>query len=150
MKIHLTKKEYRLLLDILFISNWVMTARKIGGENPKAKPYEDLEQKLLAYAGDFGFKKLVSYHKDSGRYFPTIEYEEMGTDHAFIDEFEQEVFWDELAHRLAQRDFLEEKGVVKAKEMDPLERLTEEEEKAADYDEEFIENGIKNLRIIKE
>ncbi|MFP3983896.1 MAG: hypothetical protein ACLFV2_09435 [Desulfurivibrionaceae bacterium] len=150
MKIHLTKKEYRLLLDILSISDWVMTSRKKGGENPKAKPYEDLEQKLLAYAKDFGFKNLVSYHKASGRYLPTVEYEEMGTDHAFIDEFEEEVFWDELAYRLAQRDLLEEKGVVEAKEMDPLERLTEEEEKAAQYDEEFVENGIKKLQIVKE
>ncbi len=44
----------------------------------------------------------------------------MGTGHAFIGKFEREVFWDELACRLAQRDLLEEKGESKPGNSIPL------------------------------
>ena len=146
MKINITKKEYRLLLDVLSISDWVMNSH-IVGDNPKSEPYKRLEQKLMSYAKDFGFDNLIMYDKSLEAYFPTIEYEELESDRQFIEEFEEEVFWEELCSRLAQRDLLQEKGIQKVKEMDPIEVLTEEDKIAEKYNNEFIENGIKNLII---
>ena len=146
MKIHLTKTEYRLLFDLVQIAEWVMNSHKVG-DNPKFEPYEKIEQKILSYAKNFGFENLVMYDKRHNKYFPTREYEDSETDRPFIEEFEEEVFWEELCSRLAQRDLLQKKGIQKVKEMDPLERLTEEEEIAEEYNNEFIENGIKNLII---
>lgn len=119
------------------------------GNNPKFEPYEELEQKILSYAKDAGFENLVTYSKEYNKYFPTREYEDEETDRSFIDEFEEEVFWEELCGRLAQRDLLQEKGIQKIKAMDPIEVLTEEDKIAEKYDKEFTENGIKNLIISK-
>ena len=146
MKIHLTKKEYRLLLDILSISEWVMNSHKTGG-NPKSEPYQKIEQKIFSYAKDFGFENLVMYEEQLEMFYPTHEYEELGSDRPFIEEFEEEVFWEELCNRLAQRDLLKKKDIQKLKEMDPLERLTKEDEIAAEYEIEFLKNGLKNLTI---
>jgi len=49
MKINITKSEYRLLLDVLSISDWVMNSHKIG-KNPKSEPYKELEQKFMSFA----------------------------------------------------------------------------------------------------
>jgi len=80
-------------------------------------------------------------------FFPTAEYENQDTDRPFIEEFEEEVFWEELCNRLGQRDLLKEKGIQKVKEMDPIERMTAEDKISEKYNKEFIENGIKNLII---
>ena len=114
MKVHFTKKEYRLLLDIFSIAEWVMNSHKVG-DNPKSEPYKKLEQKVFSYAKDFGFENLVMYDKVLNQYFPTRKYEDLETDRPFIEEFEEEVFWDELCNRLAQRDLLQKKGIQKTK-----------------------------------
>jgi hypothetical protein len=85
-----------------------------------------------------------------GKYYPTREYEDAGTDRPFIEEFEEEVFWEELGSRLAQRDLIKEVGIKKIREMDTIERLTAEDEIAEKYHREFASNGIKNLIISDE
>ncbi len=62
MKINITKKDYRLLLDILSIATWVMNSHKIEPD-PKSIPYEELEQKFLSYAKQFGYGHLVMYNQ---------------------------------------------------------------------------------------
>ena len=78
MKIDTTKEEYRLLLDMLSISDWVMNSYKLE-DDPETEPYAAFEQKLLSYAKDFGFDNLVQYDAEE-EYFPTAEYEAAETD----------------------------------------------------------------------
>ena len=48
------KKEYRLLLDMISIAEWVLNAYTTE-DHPQSDPYEELEQKILSYAKDYGF-----------------------------------------------------------------------------------------------
>jgi hypothetical protein len=146
MKIHLTKKEYRALLDLISIAEWVMNSNKIG-DDPRSEPHEQAEKKILSYAKDFGFENLIVYEKKYDKYYQTREYEDAETFMPFIEEFEEESFWYKLCSRLAQRDLLQEIGIEKFKGMDPIERITKEDEIAEKYDEEFEKNGLKNLII---
>lgn len=149
VKINITKKEYRLLLDVFSIADWVMTSHKTE-KDPRVEPYQKLEQKFLALAKDFGFKDLVEYDKKAEKYYPTARYEQMKTDRQFIDEFEEDVFWETLATRLAIRDLLMEKGADALSKMDFSDRFIEEETIADKYDQEFVENGVNNLVLSKE
>ena len=58
MKINITKKEYRLLLDVFSIATWVMNSHKYESD-PKSVPYENLEQKFMAFAKEFGFESAM-------------------------------------------------------------------------------------------
>jgi hypothetical protein len=49
MKINFTKKEYRLLLDMVEIAEWVLNAHK-SDPSDEIKKYSDLYQKILSYA----------------------------------------------------------------------------------------------------
>jgi hypothetical protein len=149
MKINITKKEYRLLLNVFYVAEWVMTSHKIE-KDPRVDPYQKLEQKFLAFAKDFGYEDLVEYDKKSDTYYPTATYDQMDKGHQFIDEFEEEVFWETLCTRLAQRDMLLEKGADAISEMTPYDRYAEQEKIAGKYDQEFVENGVKHLVISKE
>ena len=146
MKINFTKKEYRLLIDMIYISEWIMNSRDTG-ENEKTKPYSELEQKIYSHAKEYGFDNLITYSKSDGKYYPTGDFEFDEQILSFIDTFEEESFWETLCSRLAQRDIVRQFGEAKVKEMEPFERMTEEDKIAEKYDEEFCTNGLKNLFI---
>jgi L-rhamnose mutarotase len=145
MKINFTNKEYRLLLDMVEIAEWVLNAHKTASSD-EIKKYSDLYQKILSYAKDMGFENLIIYDKNLDGYFATSEYEE--SEHMrYIEEFEDDVFWDALPHRLAVRDLVKEVGEKKYEEMEFVERATKLVELESIYYKELEENGIDNLRF---
>jgi L-rhamnose mutarotase len=145
MKINFTKNEYRLLLDMVEIAEWVLNAHKTASSD-EIKKYSDLYQKILSYAKDMGFENLIIYDKNLDGYFATSEYEE--SEHMrYIEEFEDDVFWDALPHRLAVRDLVKEVGEKKYEEMEFVKRATKLVELESIYYKELEENGIDNLRF---
>lgn len=148
MKIHFTKKEYRLLLDYLAIGQWVMHAYDTNVGEPDTE-HDQLEQKILALAKEFGWEKLVHYDSTAKKYNPTREYEMAEEVTTFLEEYDDEVFWDELCSRLASRDLLKEKGEAELEKMDIAEQLSLEDEISEKYRDEFIKNGLKNLELAK-
>lgn len=148
VKIELTKKEYDTLLEMLYIATWVISAHDTE-QKPEKRKYDDVEQKIMAQAKDFGMDKEIIYDKKLGKYFTTRDFEEK-CHKKFIDEYEDESFWDELVNRLAERDLLDahtEKQIIK---MDVWDRIGKVDNLAEKYLEEFEENGVLNLRIGKE
>ena len=145
MKINFTKKEYRLLLDMVEMAEWVLNAHKTASSD-EIKKYSDFYQKILSYAKDMGFENLIVYDKDLDGHFATAEYE--AAEHMrYIEEFEDDVFWDALPLRLAERDLVNEVGEKKYEEMEFVERATKMVELESVYYDELEEHGIDNLRF---
>jgi hypothetical protein len=149
MKISLTKQEYQLLLDMLYIANWVITAHRVG-EDPQTQPYEGLEQKLFSFAKEAGYENLVHYDEKFGQYFPTRELEEQSLARSLIDEYDNDSFWEELAARLATRDVARRLGGFdKLAALRPMERIEKLGTREDYYNAEFVVNGLDNLRLVK-
>jgi hypothetical protein len=145
MKIDISKKEYRQLLDMVEIAEWVLNSHSTGPSD-ETKEYSDIYQKILSHAKDMGYEKLITYDKDLDGYFATAEYEE--SEHMrYIEEFEDEVFWEALPHRLAVRDLVKQFGEKKYTEMEFEERVSKLIELESVYNKELEENGIDNLRF---
>lgn len=144
MKIKISKNEYRLMLDVFAIAEWVMNSYRVGSA-PETKPYNKLDQKIMSYAEDFGYGHLVTYDNKLEEFFPTREFDEMGTYTTFIEQFEDNVFWEELSQRLALRDLINDKGLETVRNMDPVSRMKAQDEIADRYNQEFFTNGIENL-----
>ena len=147
MKIDLTRKEYRDLLDMLTIADWVLNAHKAVAD-PRTERYKKLEQKFFALAKQMKYENLVSYAPVHNRYFPTREYEETSSTQTFIVEYETDSFWEELTSRLAERDLARQLGgddrVSTLSPEDLFEKLGQLEEY---YGDEFSQNGLENLRL---
>ncbi|MBQ8264380.1 MAG: hypothetical protein IJY96_06370 [Oscillospiraceae bacterium] len=133
MNIELTDKEFRRLLDLIYIGNWVLNSAR--GED-RFEDYDLLQEKFFAMAGKNGMRALVETYM--GHYFPSKAYEEGGI-HEAIADYEDAVFFDILAEELARRDMLEEN--LNENE------LTELSARMGDYLDEFERSGIDNLRI---
>ena len=144
MTINITKKEFKTLLDVLQIADWILHSTKIE-KDPETEEYRELQQKLLSLAREKGLKYLVEYSAKTGEYYPNDEVDSPVMH--FIDEYDNEIFWDELSDRLALRDLFREEGEEKVKKMKFEERFTKIETLRENYFGEFVKNGIERIKI---
>ena len=150
MKIHFSKKEYRLLLDMIQIAGWVLNAHSVDKEDFKAtEHYQALSQKIKAYAKEAGCEDLITFDKTLEQYFATYDYEMEGEYMEFVKAFEEDSFWEHLIQKLAERDFLDQTPESVGEKMSNEEVMIRLEEHRGPYEEEFSEYGIDNLQIVK-
>jgi type IV secretory pathway VirB4 component len=147
MKIEITKNEFKTLFEMIEIAEWVLHAHKID-EPEETKPYRDFEQKICGLAKDFGYGHLVDYDPKLQSYFPTLEFEETNPSMDYIEEFENDSFWEELVERLVARDVIREVGEKKYGVLDPMALIRKEEPHRTRYEEEFDVYGIDRLEIV--
>jgi len=98
MQINLSAKEFRNLLDMVYIGNWVLNSTR--GDD-RFQIYDDLESKLFALAREYGMKVLVQDW--NGTAVPSKAYAEGGI-HEAIAYYEDNVFYEILAEELSRRD----------------------------------------------
>ena len=93
MQIDLTPKEFRRLLDLVYIGNWVLNSTR--GED-RFQDYDDLESKL------FSLSPALS-ELWNGTVVPSRAFAEGGI-HEAIAYYEDNVFYEILAEELSRRD----------------------------------------------
>jgi hypothetical protein len=146
MQVDFSKEEYRTFLEILEIADWVLFAHRTD-EPENRKKYHNFEQKIFRFAEEMGFRNLIMYDEEMGKYFPTREHDENSSVMPFIEEFEEATFWDELADRLADRDMLRKIGEKKLLSMTREQRFLAHCDFEEKYQEEFQKHGIERLEI---
>lgn len=98
MQIELTNKEFRRLLDMVYIGNWVLNSTR--GDD-RFQDYDDLESKLFALCRSHGMSVLAEDW--NGTVIPSKAYEEGGIQEV-IAYYEDNVFYEILAEELSRRD----------------------------------------------
>ena len=98
MKIELTKKEFRRLLDMVYIGNWILNSTR--GDD-RIKDYDRVESMLFLRAAQEGMPSLAEIYQ--GEIVPSRAFAEGGI-HEAIMQYENDVFFDILAEDLARRD----------------------------------------------
>ena len=93
MQIELTKKEFRRLLDLVYIGNWVLNSTR--GDD-RFQDYDDLESKIFALSP--ALSELWN-----GVVVPSKAFAEGGI-HEAIAYYEDNVFYQILAEELSRRD----------------------------------------------
>ena len=133
MNIELTEKEFRRLLDLVYIGNWILNSTR--GDD-RFEDYDLLQEKLFALCAEHGMRSLVQ--RWQGHIFPSQAYEEGGI-HEAIADYEDAVFFNILAEELARRD-------LGLEATDP-EDFTELSERMEEYLAEFDRNGLGAIHI---
>ena len=135
MNIELTEKEFRRLLDMAYIGNWILNSTR---GTDRFTDYDEVESRLFSYCKSCGMTTLVDYSSGAAR--PSPEYEDGGI-HEAIADYEDSIFFEILAEELARRDM----------EFEPIgpENLSELNNRIDEYIEEFEQNGIDNISLDK-
>lgn len=129
----LSNGEFRSLLDLVYIGNWVLNATR--GDD-RIEEYDRLESKLFGLCRGTPLSALVETRL--GISFPSRAFEEGGIQEA-IAYYEDGVFYDILAEELARRDL----GCLDSEPAD----YTELNARMDEYMDEFEKSGVENLVI---
>ena len=93
MQINLTNREFRRLLDLVYIGNWVLNSTR---GNDRFADYDNLESKIFALSPALS-------EPWNGTIVPSRAYAEGGI-HEAIAYYEDYVFYEILAEELSRRD----------------------------------------------
>ena len=99
MHIELSSKEFRRLLDLVYIGNWVLNSTR--PENDRFQDYDDVEGKLFGLCLGGNMKALVEMW--NGIPVPSKAFTEGGI-HEAIAFYEDNIFYQILAEELSRRD----------------------------------------------
>lgn len=98
MHLELTEQQYRYLLDLVYIGNWVMNSTR---EDDRIREYDEVESVLFSQCAAHGMKKLAE--RVDGEIVPSRAFTDGGI-HEVIGDYEDTVFYEILAEELALRD----------------------------------------------
>lgn len=98
MELHLTEKQFRRLLDLVYIGNWVLNSTR--GDD-RIRQYDEVESQVFAHCLDHGMAKLVELY--DGELIPSRAFAEGGI-HEAIMAYEDITFFEILAEEMALRD----------------------------------------------
>ncbi|MDI9569118.1 MAG: hypothetical protein QM278_00060 [Pseudomonadota bacterium] len=147
MKIELTKEEYRDLIDMLYIADWIIYSHR-SVDIQELLRYQQLRYKIYAFAEKAGLGNLIEYDAEMKYYIETPEFEEESDCHDIIEDYDNSVFWDRFVEMLCQRDIHREFGPKEPKKKKEFEkyclRFIDIENQ---YKEEFEKNGLENVMI---
>lgn len=135
MKLELTTKQYRRLLDMAYIGNWVLNSTR--GDD-RFRDYDEVESILFEKAAAEGMAVLAEVYE--GEVVPSRAFVEGGIHEAII-EYENNVFFDILAEDLARRD-MEQENLDQNDTNELMSRMEE-------YMTEFELNGTDHISLDK-
>ena len=98
MELELTRRQFRRLLDMVYIGNWVLNSTR--GED-RIRDYDEVESLLFDRAAKEGMSTLAETYE--GEVIPSRAFAEGGIHEAIMD-YENNVFFEILAEDLARRD----------------------------------------------
>ncbi|MCG8570031.1 MAG: hypothetical protein MJB14_07800 [Spirochaetes bacterium] len=141
MEIKFSEEQYKSLLKMIYLGEWMVNSYQ---DQPNQEFFQ-LAQYIYSFTDKFNLQKLVEKDQEFNEYFPSAEMEESIQE--FIDDYDNENFWDEIIEKLAWRDMVEDHGEAAIKEMSINDLNEKRLPYLTKYAKEFEENGIKNLTI---
>jgi hypothetical protein len=132
MDIKLTATEYRRLLDMVYIGNWVLNS--VRGDD-RIDDYDRVESLIFSYC--IGHSPALAEIED-GEIVPSGAFIDGGI-HEAVAAYEDAMFFEILAEELARKD-------MEIDEIEP-DNVDELANRIDEYIEEFEQNGMNNVSL---
>ena len=133
MNLELTEKQFRRLLDLVYIGNWILNSTR---GDQRFRDYDEVESLLFSRAILEGMSSLGELYQ--GEIVPSQAFVEGGL-HEAILEYENNVFFEILAEDLARRD-MDDVPIDESNYAELASRIDA-------YINEFEEHGTDNILV---
>ena len=133
MEIKLTQKQFRRLLDLVYIGNWVLNSTR--GDD-RIRQYDEVESLVFSHCLSHGMTSLTELYE--GELIPSRAFAEGGI-HEAIMAYEDVTFFEILAQELALRD-MDDPPITPENYDEVMERM-------GVYLMEFERNGTDNISV---
>jgi hypothetical protein len=143
MKLELTNNQYRDLIELLFLGDWIANGTRTGAKgDERLEKYVVIQDYILSQAKHFQAEDVVI--AKGNNFYTTMDFEESLM--PIVEEYDDYTFWEQISLKLAERDVFREIGPVRQLKEEHRNRMYDIEHQ---YGIEFEKNGLKNLEIIK-
>ena len=133
MTVDLTSAEFRQLLDMVYIGNWVLNSTR--GDD-RIREYDEVESTVFSNCINHGMVPLVESYQ--GELIPSRAFAEGGI-HEAIMAYEDNTFFEILAQELALRD-MDDPPITEENYDEVMSRMDE-------YLGEFERHGTDNITV---
>ena len=133
MELHLSEKQFRRLLDLVYIGNWVLNSTR--GDD-RIRDYDKVESLIFSHCLNHGMASLTELYE--GELIPSRAFAEGGI-HEAIMAYEDVTFFEILAQEMALRD-MDDPPITPENYDEVMERL-------GVYLMEFEQNGTDNISV---
>lgn len=139
-----TKDQFEVLMKLVYMGEWLVNSHRVTFEG--TEKFSELEAYVLSHAGKFGFDDYMIM--DEGKVYPSATLESDPEVMQYIEESADEIFWDELCQRLAERDALKMYGEEKLRDMSGIDRVIVLGNMEDKYREIFSKEGLDNVHPV--
>ena len=133
MNLELSRKQFRRLLDLVYIGNWILNSTR---GDQRFTDYDEVESLVFGRAALEGMPSLAELYR--GEIVPSRAFVEGGIHEAII-EYENNVFFEILAEDLARRD-MDDAPIDESNYDELTDRIDA-------YIAEFEEHGTDNILV---
>ena len=133
MEIKLSEKQFRRLLDLVYIGNWVLNSTR--GDD-RIRQYDEVESLIFSHCLTHGMAPLTELYE--GELIPSRAFAEGGI-HEAIMAYEDVTFFEILAQEMALRD-MNDPPITPENYDEVMERM-------GVYLMEFEQNGTDNISV---
>ena len=133
MELKMTQKQFRRLLDLVYIGNWVLNSTR--GDD-RIREYDQVESLVFSHCLGQGMASLTELY--NGELIPSRAFAEGGI-HEAIMAYEDTMFFEILAQELALRDMDSDAPTP--------ENVDELRERMDTYLGEFEQHGTDNITV---
>ncbi len=141
--IEFTSDQFRQLVKLVYLGHWISNSHK---DEPD-KLFDEMQQYIYSRAKVFACDDLVDFDSTYNKTYPSLDMEEELD--VVVQDYDEYVFWEELAWRMAERDFAKKFDHAQILCMTSDEIFREKNTFADKYFEEFNISGIENLTLEK-
>ena len=138
LTLKLSASEYERLIKMVHLGNWMINGVKVK----RLPEYDAIEEKVLKSAGPELLEEYAIVNDETGRVESSLDVETNHEVAGYINDYDNDTFWEELGWALAERDLCKS-----GKKFSDDERFTRLCRIKSKYEEEFENAGIENLTL---
>lgn len=148
MHLRLSEDEFATLIDMVSLAAEIASLNQKPGTEDKLSAFADLEDKILERAKNQGHGDIIEIDPETKKHRVTASYQSQSYIQECIDEMRNEIFWDELAFRLAERDIMRRLGESSYLSLGEKEKIELIAPKQKDYWEGFVKKGLNHIHLV--
>ena len=148
MDIKLSKKQFKSLLELVHLGNWIVNSR--NEPNAVDHKYEEVAGLIYSYGPEADLEEYIVYSKSSKAWAASNYLYQESYVAKMLEKYNEDTYWSSLVERFALKAFLNKYSAEKIKKMSSLERNRKilaliDKYKAATYD-----HNIDPFEMLKE
>lgn len=148
MHLRLSEDELATLIDMVSLAAEISSLNQKPGSEEQAAAFESLEDKILERARSQGFSDIIEIDPERDKHRVTSAYQDSSYVQECIDEMRNEIFWDELSFRLAERDLIKSIGEDEYLSLTDEKRAEILTPKQKIYWERFASEGLNHVHLV--